>query len=79
MIKMLHVLYIDGLVEERRNSSALAMELRLSYTNPSTSCFCWVYSVVFSFDYSNQNAHIKPLQNFIMVDNCLKLFVYQTN
>ena len=28
-------LYIDGLVQERRNSSALAMELRLSCTNPS--------------------------------------------
>ena len=27
--------YIDGLVRERRNSSALAMELRLSCTNPS--------------------------------------------
>ena len=26
---------IDGLVQERRNSSALAMELRLSWTNPS--------------------------------------------
>ena len=26
---------IDGLVQERRNSSALAMELRLSCTNPS--------------------------------------------
>ena len=26
--------YIDGLVQERRNSSALAMELRLSHTNP---------------------------------------------
>ena len=24
---------IDGLVQKRRNSSALAMELRLSYTN----------------------------------------------
>ena len=32
-----HVLdnYIDGLVQERRNSSALAMELRLSWTTPS--------------------------------------------
>ena len=29
-------LQIDGLVQERRNSSALAMELRLSCTNPST-------------------------------------------
>ena len=27
---------IDGLVQERRNSSALAMELRLSCTNLST-------------------------------------------
>ena len=27
--------YIDGSVQERRNSSALAMELRLSCTNPS--------------------------------------------
>ena len=27
--------YIDVLVQERRNSSALAMELRLSCTNPS--------------------------------------------
>ena len=26
---------IDGLVQERRNSSVLAMELRLSCTNPS--------------------------------------------
>ena len=25
----------DGLVQERRNSSALALELRLSCTNPS--------------------------------------------
>ena len=29
---------IDGLVQERRNSSALAMELRLSCTNPSRWC-----------------------------------------
>ena len=29
------VLHIDGLVQERRNSSALAMELRLSCTSPS--------------------------------------------
>ena len=26
---------VDGLVQERHNSSALAMELLLSYTNPS--------------------------------------------
>ena len=29
------LLYIDGLVQERHNSSALAIELRLSCTNPS--------------------------------------------
>ena len=29
---------IDGLVQERRNSSALAMELRLSCTNSSKWC-----------------------------------------
>ena len=27
--------YVDGLVQGRRNASALAMELRLSCTNPS--------------------------------------------
>ena len=27
-------MYIDGLVQERCNSSVLAMELSLSYTNP---------------------------------------------
>ena len=33
---MLYILYdIDGLVQEGRNSSALAMELRISCINPS--------------------------------------------
>ena len=30
--------HLDGLVQERRNSSAIAMELGLSYTNPSIYC-----------------------------------------
>ena len=34
-VKMQQGLHIDGLVQERCNSSALAMELRLSCTNPS--------------------------------------------
>ena len=34
VMRQLHA-YIDGLVQERRNSSALAMVLRLSCTNPS--------------------------------------------
>ena len=33
----LGAVYIDGLVQERRTSSAFAMELRLSCTNPSMS------------------------------------------
>ena len=36
--------HIDGLAQERRNSSALAMELRLSCTNPSIyhrDCSTW--------------------------------------
>ena len=35
---MVHVSCIDGLVQERRNSSALAIELRLSCINP---LICW--------------------------------------
>ena len=33
-----HNIYIDGLVQERRNSIANALELHLSFTNPSTWC-----------------------------------------
>ena len=33
--------YIDGFVQERRNSSALALELRLSCTNPSIWGYNW--------------------------------------
>ena len=33
-VRVTHVPHIDVLVQERRNSSALAMELRLSCTNP---------------------------------------------
>ena len=32
----MYALYIDGLMQERRNSIANALEPRLSYTNPST-------------------------------------------
>ena len=36
------LLQIDGLVQEKRNPSALAMELRLSCTNPSTCSVLYV-------------------------------------
>ena len=39
--------YIDGLVQERRNSSALAMELRLYCTNPLIKCIEFRKSIVF--------------------------------
>ena len=32
---MIHALHVDGLMEERRNSIANALELRLSFTNTS--------------------------------------------
>ena len=34
--------YVDGLVQERRNSIANALDLRLSYTNPS---ICSIHSM----------------------------------
>ena len=35
--------YIDGLMQERRNSIANALELRLSCTNPSISYLVWTW------------------------------------
>ena len=34
--KFIWIISVDGLVQERRNSHALAMEIHLSCTNPST-------------------------------------------
>ena len=44
--KQRNMLYIDGLVLERRNSSALALELRLSCTNSSVSYFAAQWRVI---------------------------------
>ena len=53
--------YLDGLVQERRNSSALAMELRLSYTNPSIclNALNWLRQPVkpMSYDCSSDCVH----------------------
>ena len=38
-------IHIDGLVQERRNSNALAIELRLSCTNPLTYSAIDVYDI----------------------------------
>ena len=45
----LYKVHIDGLVQERRNSIAIALELRLSCTNLSIYSdmkFCWGLSTV---------------------------------
>ena len=41
-----YVNHIDGLVQERRNSIANVLELRLSWTNPSIWCWCWDVSKI---------------------------------
>ena len=41
--------YIDGLMQERRNSSALAMELRLSCINPSIFCEQMTHEIWMNF------------------------------
>ena len=54
-------LYFDGLVQERRNSSALAMELRLSCTNPSISSHdteCEYHCLHLGVNYNNQKCFI---------------------
>ena len=39
-------IYIDGLVQERRNSRALAMELRLSCIDPSISSYIMLSNII---------------------------------
>ena len=63
--------YRDGLVQERRNSSALAMELQLSCTNPLTyTCTCFdkldKHWVRYCLDTTWSN---KPLLDVIMTLN----------
>ena len=53
MIKVINNKHIDGLVQERRNSSALALELRLSCTNSSTSLVD--FQVSYHFDKNNNS------------------------
>ena len=64
--------HLDGLVQERRNSSALAMELRLPCTNPSI----WYYGLCWNF-------HIKPRKSFFKCVNDCPLScspgIYNTN
>ena len=60
--------YIDGLVQERRNSSALAMEWRLSCTNPS----------IFRMDpESEQCCQLEPSKYPILAYSQVKDFSFQ--
>ena len=45
--------YVNGLVQEKRNSSALAMELRFSCTNPSISIL--YYNFAFTLELMQPN------------------------
>ena len=54
---------IEGLVQERRNSIANALELRLSSTNPSR-CTCFVPLCLFGLYYR------------FLVDSCDNLFIF---
>ena len=49
--------HVDGLVQKRRNSSALAMELRLSGTNPSMCC---VEIFNFKLFHMRNSTHVLP-------------------
>ena len=58
---LLDILYTDGLVQERPNPSALAMELRLSCFNPS------IYEICFSFcaNILSKSYHLPEKQNTV--------------
>ena len=49
--------YIDGLMQERHNSCASAMELRLSRTNPSMCPIWWSFIVMSSIRSQQKFAH----------------------
>ena len=60
-----HCVYIDGLVQERRHSSALAMELCISCTNPSICIWVWLYRGTFF--------HILLLKHLVFYNKCFIL------
>ena len=74
MAAILQTMWYDGLVEERCNSSASAMELRLSCTNPSIcakSFFMWKFFIQISMNFVPKDAmHNKPALAQIM-DWCI--------
>ena len=71
-----YVEWIDGLVQNRRDSSALAMELRLSCTNPSKSCL--------RYEFNYPSNYLNLLRNCIWkwflsyIGDCVKTALYWT-
>ena len=58
---------IDGLVQERRNSSALAMEFRLSCTNPSI--WWWpIFAGMFWFQPHSDIPNTVPVCDKMLMD-----------
>ena len=56
------IFHIDGLVQEKRHSSALAMELRLSCTKPSI----WIYQMFIARDRArNSSIMVKLFPAFV--------------
>ena len=63
--------HIVGLVQERRNSSALAMELRLSCTNPSIDLmliYHWWHTVILAIEYKQWKLSRKFSRHFILIN-----------
>ena len=58
--------HIGGLVQDRRNSSALAMELRLSCINPSIS-------TIFDYKVTDWNICIAKIASWSITSNSLFL------
>ena len=58
---------IHGLVQERRNSSALAMELRLSCTNPSIYLHLALIKVLRTNKYIHQNINLTATFKIIIL------------
>ena len=54
------MIYINGLVKERRNSSALAMELRLSCTKPSIYTYVSELSQLWCLVACSATSHMQP-------------------
>ena len=67
---------IDGLGQERRNSSALAMELRLSCTNPSIRTFLnEMYFLEWNMDVSERLCVTS--ERWLWVCLCMQEFLYK--